>query len=114
LKVALLLCLLLKLASPTETCSLSLHDALPIYSKPRKYEAVGRSACQTGGRHSSSPRPASCVPTSRTERSSTARWRVAPVSRRRRSEEHTSELQSPDHLLCRLLLEKKQNTPAHT
>src|SRR5258708_25744320 len=24
-----------------------------------------------------------------------------------RSEEHTSELQSPDHLLCRLLLEKK-------
>src|SRR6476660_10162718 len=27
----------------------------------------------------------------------------------RRSEEHTSELQSPDHLVCRLLLEKKQN-----
>src|SRR5258708_18803555 len=31
-----------------------------------------------------------------------------------RSEEHTSELQSPDHLVCRLLLEKKKNTrPAH-
>src|SRR5258708_31544676 len=28
--------------------------------------------------------------------------------RRRRSEEHTSELQSPDHLVCRLLLEKKK------
>src|SRR5438552_5467286 len=27
----------------------------------------------------------------------------------RRSEEHTSELQSPDHLVCRLLLEKKKN-----
>src|SRR5207244_8260452 len=27
-----------------------------------------------------------------------------------RSEEHTSELQSPDHLVCRLLLEKKNNT----
>src|SRR5258708_24595818 len=27
-----------------------------------------------------------------------------------RSEEHTSELQSPDHLVCRLLLEKKKNT----
>src|SRR5207244_8605284 len=27
----------------------------------------------------------------------------------RRSEEHTSELQSPDHLVCRLLLEKKNN-----
>src|SRR5258708_24659032 len=34
-----------------------------------------------------------------------------PVTRQRRagirSEEHTSELQSPDHLVCRLLLEKK-------
>src|SRR5256885_7358067 len=30
-------------------------------------------------------------------------------SRRRRSEEHTSELQSPCNLVCRLLLEKKNN-----
>src|SRR5258708_26377975 len=30
-----------------------------------------------------------------------------------RSEEHTSELQSPDHLVCRLLLEKKKNTGTH-
>src|SRR5258708_26831172 len=29
-----------------------------------------------------------------------------------RSEEHTSELQSPDHLVCRLLLEKKKNEQA--
>src|SRR5258708_20421032 len=28
-----------------------------------------------------------------------------------RSEEHTSELQSPDHLVCRLLLEKKKQKP---
>src|SRR5258708_25625996 len=28
-----------------------------------------------------------------------------------RSEEHTSELQSPDHLVCRLLLEKKKEKP---
>src|SRR5258708_11639545 len=28
-----------------------------------------------------------------------------------RSEEHTSELQSPDHLVCRLLLEKKKRPP---
>src|SRR5207244_6929172 len=37
---------------------------------------------------------------------------IAPHSRssaRRRSEEHTSELQSPDHLVCRLLLEKKKD-----
>src|SRR5258708_29628305 len=40
--------------------------------------------------------------------------RGSPLSRKlfmlRRSEEHTSELQSPDHLVCRLLLEKKKNT----
>src|SRR5438552_11966620 len=31
-----------------------------------------------------------------------------PSPRSTRSEEHTSELQSPDHLVCRLLLEKKK------
>src|SRR5258708_17677387 len=30
------------------------------------------------------------------------------VQKKSRSEEHTSELQSPDHLVCRLLLEKKK------
>src|SRR5438552_10250595 len=30
-----------------------------------------------------------------------------------RSEEHTSELQSPDHLVCRLLLEKKKHQQQH-
>src|SRR5258708_24516999 len=30
-----------------------------------------------------------------------------------RSEEHTSELQSPDHLVCRLLLEKKKTHSSH-
>src|SRR5258708_27691744 len=33
---------------------------------------------------------------------------AAKISSRMRSEEHTSELQSPDHLVCRLLLEKKK------
>src|SRR5947208_10703199 len=32
----------------------------------------------------------------------------APQGTDARSEEHTSELQSPDHLVCRLLLEKKK------
>src|SRR5258708_21123723 len=36
------------------------------------------------------------------------RWHSPPEAVR--SEEHTSELQSPDHLVCRLLLEKKKNT----
>src|SRR3990170_4177664 len=33
---------------------------------------------------------------------------MADLPRQPRSEEHTSELQSPDHLVCRLLLEKKK------
>src|SRR5207244_10153335 len=33
---------------------------------------------------------------------------AAAVTAQPRSEEHTSELQSPDHLVCRLLLEKKK------
>src|SRR5258708_25631668 len=37
--------------------------------------------------------------------------RVAARSGLNRSEEHTSELQSPDHLVCRLLLEKKKRNP---
>src|SRR5258708_12189010 len=37
-----------------------------------------------------------------------ARAARCPARRRGRSEEHTSELQSPDHLVCRLLLEKKK------
>src|SRR5258708_8423268 len=41
--------------------------------------------------------------------------RRSAVPRGTRSEEHTSELQSPDHLVCRLLLEKKNNlTPSVT
>src|SRR5258708_11061962 len=35
-------------------------------------------------------------------------WRIAAETGPIRSEEHTSELQSPDHLVCRLLLEKKK------
>src|SRR5690348_17906417 len=38
---------------------------------------------------------------------------VFPRERTLRSEEHTSELQSPVHLVCRLLLEKKKNKTVH-
>src|SRR5258708_27316505 len=41
-------------------------------------------------------------------------WKPGPTNLpfgvRGRSEEHTSELQSPDHLVCRLLLEKKKKS----
>src|SRR5947208_12985905 len=51
------------------------------------FRSTRRSRCSTA---CSSARPCSCK---------------RPI---RRSEEHTSELQSPDHLVCRLLLEKKK------
>src|SRR5207244_9554005 len=35
-------------------------------------------------------------------------WKIPTLNSGSRSEEHTSELQSPDHLVCRLLLEKKK------
>src|SRR5258708_25961034 len=54
----------------------------------------------------------------RHQRAATSFWRRPITSqhnvgrdhepKRSRSEEHTSELQSPDHLVCRLLLEKKK------
>src|SRR5258707_10780569 len=37
------------------------------------------------------------------------RWCVCCTTRAKRSEEHTSELQSRQYLVCRLLLEKKKN-----
>src|SRR3712207_8939188 len=58
---------------------------------------------ETGGRTG----PVSSAP--RRGPASTAR--PSPTHRRRRSEEHTSELQSRQYLVCRLLLEKKKNTP---
>src|SRR5207244_12059167 len=59
---------------------------------PPTPERDGRSGRSARGRHT--PRASG--------RARTPRWRRTP-----RSEEHTSELQSPDQLVCRLLLEKK-------
>src|SRR3712207_7579392 len=76
----------------TEIYTLSLHDALPI-SLPRVADRAGsRSRCH--GRTPPRQRPTSAP---------------RPVARARlqRSEEHTSELQSRQYLVCRLLLEKK-------
>src|SRR5258708_10392955 len=68
----------------TEIYTLSLHDALPISRD--HLGAAGLGAGAGGG---------DCL------RCSHGRQKVP------RSVEHTSELQSPDHLVCRLLLEKK-------
>src|SRR5438552_19200637 len=62
----------------TEIYTLSLHDALPI------------------------------CPVGRHKLDFTPDFFSTLVADQQRSEEHTSELQSPDHLVCRLLLEKKK------
>src|SRR5258708_28571001 len=57
------------------------------------------------------------APTPTADPKSVQTWRISSSSCAKhspsRSEEHTSELQSPDHLVCRLLLEKKK-TPSRT
>src|SRR2546422_6995306 len=84
--------------------------ALPISRLPRA-PAVGLRRADghdlDRGRSKRDDRPASPV-------SLTECWqapsRSLPSSRSARSEEHTSELQSRLHLVCRLLLEKKKKT----
>src|SRR5437867_6548658 len=84
-----LLCFFFNDTTPTEIYTLSLHDALPIsfrFAIPtwRPISGLG------GIIRSNSPTPRV----------------VAAITGR--SEEHTSELQSPYDLVCRLLLEKKK------
>src|SRR5439155_24644229 len=71
----------------TEIYTLSLHDALPIFSLPRVWGDGSIPPTDSGG------------------------WRNGDLSPR--SEEHTSELQSRGHLVCRLLLEKKKHSFHH-
>src|SRR5258705_10910301 len=69
----------------TEIYTLSLHDALPISHRGRHQRQGGSAGRFEGERHHGPP---------------DSGWN--------RSEEHTSELQSLRHLVCRLLLEKKK------
>src|SRR5947199_5251559 len=83
---------------PAEIYTLSLHDALPIsgvgYSRDlRVQQVIGVEARCEG-----TPSP----------------LRLDPEAMRARSEEHTSELQSLRHLVCRLLLEKKKKNKITT
>src|SRR5437660_9089794 len=78
----------------TELYTLSLHDALPICGRPRRPTCRPETACGTRSRRSRPSCPGHTGP----------RWPCV----RARSEEHTSELQSRGHLVCRLLLEKKK------
>src|SRR5207244_9694505 len=101
-------------AAPTATYTLSLHDALPIWRLRSRGCGPWRRAPQCPppccrGRRIGSPAPWSRARRSccRCRAASRSRSDASAVTRATRSEEHTSELQSPDHLVCRLLLEKK-------
>src|SRR3712207_9109959 len=81
----------------TEIYTLSLHDALPICDLLHTRRPDGRPR----GRDVRAPQPAAGG-------AAHARLRVLAFEAHRRSEEHTSELQSRQYLVCRLLLEKKK------
>src|SRR3712207_7135028 len=86
----------------TEIYTLSLHDALPISTRRTKAAATDRSA-EGAGRLAGDRR---CGTTAVT--GSCPAIPVSLLGRHQRSEEHTSELQSRQYLVCRLLLEKKK------
>src|SRR5260221_6967671 len=87
----------------TEIYTLSLHDALPIC--PRRRSRAARGAGRTDfARRSDRQKRAGASGRCCCRRSAGRGCR----SSCRRSEEHTSELQSHSDLVCRLLLEKKK------
>src|SRR5205807_8125906 len=88
--------------SPTYISSLSLHDALPIW--PRRHRESLRGPARIRRDHRGHHHQLAAI----RSKGSQARRRTANRHQRRRSEEHTSELQSPCNLVCRLLLEKKK------
>src|SRR5260221_4795684 len=90
----------------TEIYTLSLHDALPI-SLPCTAAGTAWKCCAATARPCPCAMPwspARCANRATCSPRATAAWC--------RSEEHTSELQSHSDLVCRLLLEKKKQSPA--
>src|SRR5258708_25983335 len=97
----------------TEIYTLSLHDALPISVALTHRSSPWRHRGSSSWRRRAATRPDPTRPPPAPPRRG-ARLLQGPLlparrsrrcRRRARSEEHTSELQSPDHLVCRLLLE---------
>src|SRR3712207_7305598 len=87
----------------TEIYTLSLHDALPIFRAAR-----GRATCRrTGTAHPCRPMFAHRAGSVQAAEAMSGGKR-SRIQRSSRSEEHTSELQSRQYLVCRLLLEKKK------
>src|SRR5437867_13211194 len=91
-------CFFINSPPPPLLYTLSLHDALPIFVRPQRAQRVAE--------------PRALDPVREEERGPERGQGEEVVGARiegSRSEEHTSELQSPYDLVCRLLLEKKKN-----
>src|SRR5205814_10386958 len=97
--------------SPTAISTLSLHDALPIYGR---FRTRGELLEVSGVGEATFTQAAGFLKIAGGDEPLDATWihpesYPAAILRNPRSEEHTSELQSLRHLVCRLLLEKKKN-----
>src|SRR3712207_7049045 len=89
----------------TEIYTLSLHDALPIFRVHRFVDRAGRECAYYDttllfplNAQNLGDQPTGVAVLDMSD----------PANPKRRSEEHTSELQSRQYLVCRLLLEKKK------
>src|SRR5690606_41756169 len=100
-------------AAATEIYTLSLHDALPICLAGAG-EARARAPCRPSRQRA--PANDRDDPGEPRLHGLRRRGRPSPESCARggRSEEHTSELQSRENLVCRLLLEKKNMIEKHS
>src|SRR5205807_3506261 len=97
----------------TESYTLSLHDALPIFAvllaRLKRSDVRHRELLAAPHPWKTARIKSSCFQVNPPNRMVVrARWSAVNA---RRSEEHTSELQSPCNLVCRLLLEKKNEVP---
>src|SRR5205814_9828944 len=108
------LCFFFHHTPPTQIYTLSLHDALPISHSSDMFRRKSRPVCINVTKSSRSRSGGMLVQPSHTfpKKSWLRPWHSQTPARQTaeemRSEEHTSELQSLRHLVCRLLLEKKK------
>src|SRR3712207_8396825 len=102
------MCFFFNDTATTEIYTLSLHDALPISSAQaiRRHSPGSTAGTRSVPVHAETP-PDGSLGVRREPRIRSPVPATASRESRKRSEEHTSELQSRQYLVCRLLLEKK-------